>query len=162
MTRPPILTGGCQCGAVRFRIEGGLGRASICHCRMCQKATGNFFAPLVTAKGLVWTKEEPARFRSSNKVRRGFCPKCGTPLTFEPDGKTHVEVFIGALDNPEAAPPVIQVGEDAALSYVHSLASLPIRTPEEKAKIAQYYAGIISQQHPDHETATPKHTGGDK
>ncbi|HET7714155.1 MAG TPA: GFA family protein, partial [Bauldia sp.] len=31
------FTGGCQCGAVRFRVA-ALGRASICHCRMCQKA----------------------------------------------------------------------------------------------------------------------------
>ncbi len=34
------LTGGCQCGAVRFRAA-HLGRASLCHCRMCQKAFGN-------------------------------------------------------------------------------------------------------------------------
>jgi hypothetical protein len=41
-------TGGCQCGAVRFRINGRLGRASICHCRMCQKQFGSFFSALVT------------------------------------------------------------------------------------------------------------------
>ncbi len=146
---PPVLTGGCQCGAVRFRIEGGLGRASICHCRMCQKAAGNFFAPLVTAKNLVWTKGEPARFRSSNKVQRGFCRKCGTPLTFEPDGRAQIEVFIGALDDPEAAPPAIQVGEESALSYVHGLANLPTRSGDEQAKVAAHYAGIISCQHPD-------------
>jgi hypothetical protein len=35
-------SGGCQCGAVRFRVDGELGRASICHCRMCQKAFGAF------------------------------------------------------------------------------------------------------------------------
>ncbi len=35
------LTGGCQCGAVRFSV-GRLGRASVCHCRMCQKAFGSF------------------------------------------------------------------------------------------------------------------------
>lgn len=148
---PPVHTGGCQCGAVRFRIEGGLGRASICHCRMCQKATGNFFAPLVTAKDLVWIKGEPARFRSSNKVQRGFCPKCGTPLTFEPDGKKHIEVFIGALDDPEAAEPVLQVGVESELSYVRSLVGLPTRSAEEAAKLAPYYTGIVSYQHPDHD-----------
>ena len=44
----PVLKGGCQCGAVRFTLEGAPGDASICHCRMCQKAFGNFYAPLAT------------------------------------------------------------------------------------------------------------------
>ena len=44
----PIYTGGCQCGAIRFRVEGALHHASICHCRMCQKAFGSFYAPLAT------------------------------------------------------------------------------------------------------------------
>ena len=71
MTGEPI-TGGCQCGAVRFRIA-RLGRASICHCRMCQKAFGSFFGPLVTAKGLEWTRGAPARFESSNaRLLRGL------------------------------------------------------------------------------------------
>ena len=86
MTR---LTGGCQCGAVRFEVaEDGLRTASICHCRMCQKAFGSFFAPLVSVDqaALAWTRGEPRRWRSSNHVRRGFCADCGTPLTYEPDG----------------------------------------------------------------------------
>ena len=91
------LTGGCQCGAVRFSCE-SLGRASICHCRMCQKAFGGHYGPLVTAIGLVWTRGEPKRFRSSNKIRRGFCADCGTPLTYEPDGYEHTEVALGAFD----------------------------------------------------------------
>ena len=53
----PVYTGGCQCGAVRFRVEGTLGDASICHCRMCQKASGNFYQPLVSVRGarVTWT-----------------------------------------------------------------------------------------------------------
>ncbi len=36
-----MASGGCQCGAVRFRGS-RFGRSSICHCRMCQKAFGGF------------------------------------------------------------------------------------------------------------------------
>jgi hypothetical protein len=146
-----IHTGGCQCGAVRFRIERGLGRSSICHCRMCQKAFGGFFGPLVTAKGLVWTHGEPARFRSSNKVQRGFCAKCGTPLTFEIDGASDIDVAIGALDKPEAAEPTIEVGTESKLNFFGRLIGLPTRTPEEVAKVAAHYSGIVSFQHPDHD-----------
>ena len=46
----PTYSGGCQCGAVRFRVEGPLGDASVCHCRMCQKAFGAFYAPLVSVR----------------------------------------------------------------------------------------------------------------
>ena len=78
-------TGGCQCGAVRFTVDGDLGRASICHCRMCQKAFGAFFGPLVPAPGLRWTRGTPKYFQSSNRVKRGFCDACGTPLTYVRD-----------------------------------------------------------------------------
>jgi hypothetical protein len=54
-------SGGCQCGAVRFRVVGRLADASICHCRMCQKAFGAYFAPLVSVRGaaFAWTRGEP-------------------------------------------------------------------------------------------------------
>ena len=138
------LTGGCQCGAIRFTIQGPLGRASICHCRMCQKAFGNVFAPLVTAKG-------PAHFRSSNKVKRGFCAACGTPLTYEPDG-FHPEIAICTLDDPSAVPPVIQVGLESRLSWCAGLLGLPTRSESEAEKVAPFFRGITSNQHPDHDT----------
>jgi hypothetical protein len=141
-------TGGCQCGVVRFAITGGLGRASICHCRMCQKAFGNICGPLVTARGLTWTKGAPRYFRSSNKVRRGFCADCGTPLTYEPDG-FNPEVAIGALDDPTAVAPAIQVGLESRLPWFRTLADLPTRSDAEEAKVAPFFAGIVSYQHAD-------------
>ena len=43
-----MIEGGCNCGAVRYRAEAPLTNAHICHCRMCQKAAGNYFLPLAS------------------------------------------------------------------------------------------------------------------
>src|SRR5688500_18974324 len=135
--------GGCQCGAVRFEVTGALGRASICHCRMCQKAFGNAFAPLVTAPALQWTRGQPKHFRSSNRVKRGFCADCGTPLTYEPDGFP-VEVAICAFDDPTSIPPVVQIGVDRRLPWFESLSSLPERPDAETAAAEAFFAGMVS------------------
>jgi len=142
------ITGGCQCGAVRYSIS-GLGRASICHCRMCQKAFGNFYGPLVHATDLEWTRGEPKMFASSNKVQRGFCGECGTPLLFD-FGKS--EITIGSLDNPELAPPEIQVNPDNKLSYVDALNRLPTRGADDAPSIAEFMNSVVSNQHPDCDT----------
>jgi hypothetical protein len=115
---------------------------------MCQKAFGNAFAPLVTAPGLRWVRGEPKRFRSSNKVRRGFCAECGTPLTYEPDGYD-VEIAIATLDQPQSVAPAIQVGLESRLPWCTALTDLPTRTPAESAKVAPFFADIESLQHPD-------------
>lgn len=150
MTAGPY-SGGCQCGAVRFAVA-RLGRASMCHCRMCQKAFGGIGGALVTAKGLTWTRGRPATFESSNKVRRGFCAQCGTPLTFEPRGGA-VEVSISAFDRAGEIAPVIQLARESRLPWADGLPALPTRTDEERAKVAPFYADIVSYQHPDHDTS---------
>ncbi|WEX07653.1 GFA family protein [Chelativorans sp. AA-79] len=152
----PIYTGGCQCGAVRFRIEGALGGASICHCRMCQKAFGNFYAPLVSVRGAVlqWTRGEPKRFQSSNQVKRGFCAECGTPLTFEaPENSSDgTALAIGAFDHPEEVAPTLQWGIEAKLPYVDTLHTLPGKDTMDDISTADYLTDLVSYQHPDHDT----------
>ena len=148
----PVYSGGCQCGAVRFRVEGALGDASVCHCRMCQKAAGNFYLPLVSVREakLEWTRGEPKKFRSSNHVLRGFCAECGTPLTFEaPDG---VALAIGAFDHPEEVRPVIQWGTEAKLPYADGIPGLPGEDTMADIGDAPYLAELESFQHPDHDT----------
>ncbi len=148
---PRVLTGGCQCGAVRFRLEGTPGAASVCHCRMCQKAFGGYFAPLVDVGPgrLEWTRGAPARYQSSNVVRRGFCTACGTPLTYEsPDG---VALAHGAFDAPAALPPSIQYGVEGKLPFADHLAALPGRATDQEP--GSYLARVVSRQHPDHDTA---------
>jgi len=152
MSRQKMITGGCQCGAVRFSAE-ALGRASICHCRMCQKAFGSFYAPLVSVDPatLTWTRGEPTRWRSSNHVYRGFCANCGTPLTYEPDGEW-VGLAIGAFDDPTAVAPTKQFGTESELPFVATLASLPGKSTEETVANAAFLGDIRTNQHPDHDT----------
>ena len=149
--REGAVTGGCQCGAARFRV-GGLGRASICHCRMCQKAFGSFFGPLVTARGLEWTRGEPKRFASSNAARRGFCGDCGTPLTYEYE--SGIDISIGSLDDPELAPPTVQLNPNDELSFFGHLHVLPGRPEGEQAGADAFLAAVVGCQHPDHDTQT--------
>jgi len=150
-------TGGCQCGAVRFMVE-NIGRPSICHCRMCQKAFGAPYGALVSVEvaDLTWTRGEPTRFASSNKVRRGFCAACGTPLTFEWSAKT-IDLAICAFDEPADIAPVVQMAVGSALPWTSATPSLPVRTAGEEAQIAGFYADLVSHQHPDHDTETWPH-----
>lgn len=144
-------TGGCQCGAIRFKIQGSLTDSSICHCRMCQKTFGSFFAPLVGTRGakLTWTKGQPKRFQSSNLIKRGFCADCGTPMTYEaPDG---IAISTGSFDEPQRLPPKIQYGIECKLPYCDELMSLPARTSEDDFEAAEFLKSIISNQHPDYD-----------
>jgi hypothetical protein len=145
------LTGGCQCGAVRFRVEGEPGRASICHCRMCQKAFGGFYGPYVTVTDVTWTRGAPKRFQSSNRVWRGFCEDCGTPLTFELDGRVS-DLAIGAFDAPARVAPQVQVRHDDGQPFTDRLADLPC------VPLPYSTEGLVSHQHPDRDTEswTPK------
>jgi hypothetical protein len=147
-----VMTGGCQCGAVRYALLSEPTHASICHCRMCQKAFGNYFAALtgVPRKDLVWTKGQPGIFRSSEAVERGFCRDCGTPLTFAYVERDRITVSIGSLDDPGRVTPEIQYGIESKIPVFEMLHTLPGErtedgaTPEELEKMA-------SRQHPDHD-----------
>jgi hypothetical protein len=147
------LTGGCQCGAIRYRFTGEPGEASICHCRMCQKAFGSWGAPLVSLKAanFAWTRGKPAEFRSSPVVARGFCSACGTPLYMRDDGDENYDIAIGSLDDPNRTPPTRQVGVESEVQWFSRLASLPrLRTQDyiSPAALARYR----SRQHPDFDT----------
>ncbi len=146
-------SGGCQCGAVRYRLTGPLGHSGICHCRMCQKAGGNFGMVLLTTptSQLEWTRGKPAEFSSTPVTVRGFCAKCGTPLYMHEAGDVNYELTVGSLDTPDIAPPVDEVGIESKRAWFDTITALPghstadDRTPQDLAKLA-------NRQHPDHAT----------
>lgn len=147
------LTGGCQCGAVRYRLEVAPRNAHVCHCRMCQKATGNYFAALarVELDEIEWTRGKPSVFLSSAVVERGFCDKCGTPLTFRYTDTNRVNIALGSLDDPKAVPPVKQYGLEARMPWFATIAALPGSATEDDIP-ADRLQQLRSFQHPDHDT----------
>lgn len=95
-----MTTGGCLCGAVRFRVEGPLPAPVACHCEQCRRRSGHFAASTsapreaVTVEGTVqWYAWKPG-------VRSGFCPDCGSQLFWDAEGAPDLSIEMGALDGP--------------------------------------------------------------
>jgi hypothetical protein len=149
-----VVSGGCQCGAVRYRVSGAIGDAEICHCRMCQKAFGSWGAALLTVSitALQWTRGKASVFKSSPSVDRGFCCACGTPLFMFEQGDSNIDLAIGTLDDPNIVLHFkAQIGIESKVSWFDNMKDLSTsstdqtRTPEDLAKLK-------SLQHPDHDT----------
>lgn len=149
------MSGGCQCGAVRYHASAFLDSSHICHCRMCQKAVGNFFAALigVPRENFKWTRGEPALFQSSDPVTRGYCRDCGTPLLYDHAASKHLNVTIGSLDDPALFPPKVQFGLEGRMPWFTDICSLAQEGTTEET-MADYIEEIrnSSRQHPDHDT----------
>lgn len=124
----PTHEGGCQCGAVRYRIAGDPVMAAICHCSMCRRANAApavawamFQEPQVSfANGMLTTYE------SSSGARRGFCPRCGTQISFRADYIPGlIDITIGSLDHPEAITPSLHYWDSKRLPWVQFSDQLP-------------------------------------
>lgn len=109
------LTGGCQCGRVRYSVRVENDDAYLCHCRMCQKATGGFAAAFVQVpEGAVTWQSEPGWYASSPIARRPFCRECGTPLGFMFNDGKGMDLTVGSFDDPSAFVPVAHAGAESA------------------------------------------------
>jgi hypothetical protein len=94
--------GSCLCGAVTFEVVGDLPRPDACHCRQCRKQSGHFFASTdVPRSALTISGQERLKwFRSSERVRRGFCGECGSSLFWDPVERDWIAIAMGAFDAP--------------------------------------------------------------
>jgi len=107
--------------------------------------------PLIRYADFAWTRGQPATFRSSPDVDRGFCSACGTPLTFAHRDRDYVDIAIGSLDRPEQARPETQIGVESRIPWTAELPQLQeqrtedFMPPERLARMENY-------QHPDHDT----------
>ena len=123
--------GGCLCGAVRLRAEVDPLLTRLCWCRLCQAlAAGNATVNLVFPTDKVAIEGEVRWYESvaesGNRMARGFCATCGTPLFSNADALPHfLIVRAGALDNPEPFRPQGTIWTDEAPSWAHVDPDLP-------------------------------------
>lgn len=150
--REAVMRGGCQCGAVRYALYAEPYGASLCFCRMCQKAFGNVVASFAAVRlpDIAWTRGRPAIFKASEGAERGFCRDCGTPLSFQYAGGDHISIAIGSLDEPVRVRPTEADGIESRVPWFDSLAGLPGTRTEDVIDAAQM-ARLASRQHPDFE-----------
>lgn len=93
-------TGGCLCGAVRYRVTGPLRPVVYCHCSQCRRTSGHFVAATAVPKDelIVEIDEYLDWFDSSEFASRGFCTRCGSSVFWRPNAKPYICIMAGTLD----------------------------------------------------------------
>ena len=118
------IAGGCLCGQTRYEIaaENPL-TARVCWCRDCQYfAAGSGTVNVAFRKSALTTTGELAVFASiadsGARMRRSFCPKCGTPMFSEAESRPQaVFVRVGTLDDPELGKPSVAIWTKSAPTW---------------------------------------------
>lgn len=124
------LTGGCQCGRVRYSAVVDGAEAYLCHCRMCQRATGGFAAAFVQLPVAAVTWDTPPDwYQSSPIAHRPFCSACGSPLGFAflADARG-MDLTVGSFDDPSGFVPVAHAGAESLHEAWLDTSALPRQT----------------------------------
>ena len=124
------VTGGCLCGAVRFRVTPPTKWCAHCHCSLCRRAHGAAFVTWFGVERsrfeLVAETDSLAWYRSTPQARRGFCSSCGSTLFFEGDRwPDEVHIALAHMDGPIDRQPKAHVFFDSHVDWVELADDLP-------------------------------------
>jgi hypothetical protein len=112
---PESLSGGCMCGAVRYKISAAPIASGLCHCNRCRPQSGSAFSTIIIIRRATITIEGPTAVfddtgSSGLHVGRRYCPRCGSPLTTESDATPDLMfVKAGGLDSNEWFQPAMEL-----------------------------------------------------
>jgi hypothetical protein len=119
------VTGGCLCGAIRYRVTQPLDKIIMCHCTDCQKASGTGASAntVVPSDKLQITKGSPRLFTkvvdSGNTLHRAFCADCGSPIYTRRDHMPEISVLkVGSLDAPDSMQIVMNIWTSSARPWI--------------------------------------------
>ncbi len=131
------MTGGCACGKVRYSVPVADDEAYLCHCRMCQRATGSVSIAFknVKAADVAWDVE-PDWFDSSPIAVRPFCASCGTSLGFKfKKGSGNMDLTVASFDDPSRFVPKHHFGAESMHRAWLDTAGLPEQRIDQYKKL---------------------------
>lgn len=135
------MAGGCQCGRVRYSAKVEDDEAYLCHCRMCQRATGGVSIAFknVPVDDVTW-HEQPDWYRSSPIAHRPFCSACGTPLGFAfLEGGENIDLTVGSFDDPSRFRPVRHyAAESMHEAWIDTRALPRVRSEENESVVKRW------------------------
>lgn len=142
-----LITGGCLCGAIRLEISMPAISTGYCHCRICQKLTGSAMSTWTAfpASAVHFPAAAPRYYSSSPIAERGFCPDCGSSLTYRltaPRPAAYLVVFTANLDEPQNFPPAVHGGIESRMPWLEILDDLPRTTCSDSRVLQEAWSSV--------------------
>jgi hypothetical protein len=116
-----MYTGGCLCGAVRYRVSGVPENLCYCHCTSCRRATGSVMVAWASFLYSTYavTKGRVQEVATSRGVTRGHCAACGSSLTYQHERQQEtIDITIATLDEAMELAPVAHIWVQDKLPWV--------------------------------------------
>ena len=140
------MGGGCACGRVRYTAAIDNDEAYLCHCRMCQRASGSVSLAMKNVKkaDVAWQRE-PDLYASSPIAQRGFCSACGTSLTFEFPDSENMDLLVATFDDPSRFVPRHHFGAESMHRAWLNTEGLPEMRTEDYKPLAERWLKTVGK-----------------
>lgn len=141
------MTGGCSCGKVRFTAQIADDDAYLCHCRMCQRATGSVSIAFKNVKqaDVEWVGA-PDWYDSSPIATRPYCRECGTSLGFQfKEGSENMDLTVAAFDDPSRFEPKHHFGAESMYRAWLNTEGLPEMRTENYQKLVDKWVAATGK-----------------
>ncbi len=126
-----MITGGCLCGALRYRAEGEPNLQGLCHCRNCQRLTGAghvgwmcFDEKTITVEGA--TRAYATTGGSGRTATRFSCPTCHSIVYGTAEVMPGlINIYAGSLDDTSHFKPQMAIFTRSRPAWDDSSRNLP-------------------------------------
>ena len=141
------MTGGCAFGKVRVEAQVENDDAYLCHCRMCQRATGSISIAFKNVKqaDVTWAGQ-PDWYDSSPIAIRPYCRECGTSLGFQfKQGSENMDLTVASFDDPSGFKPKHHFGAESMHRAWINTEGLPEMRTEDYQKLVDKWVDATGQ-----------------